>query len=963
MNETLILLIGSFIVSIIYFAAYLKTRIQVFLNILVFIIVLFTYLFVSHFFAGNNPFLDEAIIGTIILISWALFSFAPLEVYFSKKTFYAVYISTSVIILGFFLFFSLTSVDFIAAVRGLISIPLIFSAIYLPFYFFFKTGKNGYLAYSFFVIVAAIASVVAITDTPYRYMFLLVAILLITLGLFGLNSFYVRPIGIAEFFGKKIGGIVPFRKRVFALISLVAILSGAMISAAFFVVTRDLARDNASLSLRSRAESATFIFQSEVNDGYLHLSSFAEKKIILDAFKDNSFDSLSATSFESLELAGIIDRVYYLNAQKNIIGTRHISGDLNSEIIDNDRFFSQEDKRIGAFDIQNELLVLRLPVNNGDGVIGYIDGYLNFNAIVSDVIESLGFSDAEKVYLADSHLPYYRTSDGVVLATPQSAGVPVKTCADLNRVCTGVDCTKSQKEISGYFGASQVSSIGFVMKIPDQDACVVTEISEDQIVVSPSRASLFASVMIFSLLAIIFSIISYYLTRSITKPLKNLKEGVRDIRKGDYETRLEIESNDEFSELAGAFNELVEDLKNSQSDIGLKIESKTHELEEEKEKLERTQRAMLNVLQDVSLDKDRLSHEKEKIEVIVQSLKEGFIFVGLNQDIVLFNKAAELITGHSGEAVLGKSFLEYFSILDDLSKEKIKLNLDDIKNSAEGLAPKNVLLENSSSLLIPIRLTASVVRHENDILGFVVVFQDTSHEREIEKMKSNFVSIVSHQLRTPLSAVKWLLEMILGEDVGKISEEQRDFLTRAFDSNERMIVLVSELLKVSRLESGKIQPKPEKINVEAIVRGVVGDHSVNAKAHNCELVINEPQKKIPEIEADPVLIENVLDNFVSNAIDYARHQNQNSIQITTSTSKGQVLVSVKDEGIGIEKKDFDKVFGMFYRGDNATKARTDGSGLGLYIAKLMIELSGGKVWFESEYEKGSTFYFSLPIKK
>lgn len=231
-----------------------------------------------------------------------------------------------------------------------------------------------------------------------------------------------------------------------------------------------------------------------------------------------------------------------------------------------------------------------------------------------------------------------------------------------------------------------------------------------------------------------------------------------------------------------------------------------------------------------------------------------------------------------------------------------------------------------------------------------------------EKPKmAEVVSIVAHQLKNPLSVLKGYLEVLLSEDFGKINEKQKEYLSDALENIGRMTRIVNYLLDVSRIEEGRYELKFEKTSLEKITQEVIKDFSSWAEASNCEITLKTP-KKLPKVLVDPLKIRQVIENLISNAIKF-KGPGRGKIEITLEQKGNQFLFSCKDNGVGIPKGDFKKVFTKFYRSEQAMELDPGGTGLGLYINKAIIELSGGKIWFEKNKDFGMTFYFTLPIAK
>jgi signal transduction histidine kinase len=231
--------------------------------------------------------------------------------------------------------------------------------------------------------------------------------------------------------------------------------------------------------------------------------------------------------------------------------------------------------------------------------------------------------------------------------------------------------------------------------------------------------------------------------------------------------------------------------------------------------------------------------------------------------------------------------------------------------------------------------------------------------KALDRAKSEFVSIASHQLRTPLSAIKGYISMILEDSYGKLVDRVKTPLENVYKSNERLINLVNDLLCISRIESGKIELELEKSSIEEIVTGVVDDLKITAEKKKLYLKLERPTKLLPKIMLDKDKMRQAILNLVDNAIKYTQ-KGGITINIKIIDSKFQILI--KDTGGGMSKEDLVKLFESFSRGIVGSQSYTEGTGLGLYIAKKFVEMHNGKIWAESPgLNKGSTFYIELPI--
>ncbi|MCK4799563.1 HAMP domain-containing histidine kinase [Candidatus Parcubacteria bacterium] len=226
------------------------------------------------------------------------------------------------------------------------------------------------------------------------------------------------------------------------------------------------------------------------------------------------------------------------------------------------------------------------------------------------------------------------------------------------------------------------------------------------------------------------------------------------------------------------------------------------------------------------------------------------------------------------------------------------------------------------------------------------------------RMKSEFVSIASHQLKAPLSGMRWATDALLIDKNRSFSDKQEEYLKDIQENTSRMIRLINDLLDVSKIESGKMDIGLRKVNLSDILETVIKELGSFALAHNAELKV-DIDDDLWVVKTDAIRIKMVMQNFIDNAIKYIGSDN-GLIKISLRNKGDEVVFAVEDNGTGIPKKDQKKVFDKFFRSGNVAKKQTVGTGLGLYIAKAAIESSNGSIGFESEEKKGTTFWFRLP---
>ncbi len=234
----------------------------------------------------------------------------------------------------------------------------------------------------------------------------------------------------------------------------------------------------------------------------------------------------------------------------------------------------------------------------------------------------------------------------------------------------------------------------------------------------------------------------------------------------------------------------------------------------------------------------------------------------------------------------------------------------------------------------------------------------------LEQAKSKFISVTTHQLRTPLSAIKWTLHMLLGGILGKINDEQQNFIQKAYDSTQRTITIINNLLNVDYIESDKSDYNFIPIKLPELIDSIIFEFTNQAESKKIKLSFTKPTNQLPEVMADPVKMGMVLENLIDNAMKYTRENGRVTISLSDArinSARSVLEVIISDTGVGIPVADRDKIFHRFFRGSNAISLEPDGTGLGLFIGHDIIKKHGGEIWFESREGEGTNFHFTLPV--
>ncbi len=482
---------------------------------------------------------------------------------------------------------------------------------------------------------------------------------------------------------------------------------------------------------------------------------------------------------------------------------------------------------------------------------------------------------------------------------------------------------------------------------------LIGEISmSDVITQSANLAKMIALMIGLAVLASIAFVV--LLSARMLKPVGLLTKMAREISNGKFNQVNPIKGRDELAVLSTSMIRMAYELGEKYNDLEKLVDERTAKMESQNETLEKSKVAILNILDDINQAKTEL----EKFKLAVSEASDHVVITDEEGIILYANKALEKITGFTSEEVIGKKAgskeLWGGQMNDDFYKQLWKTIKIDKKVFSGEVNNKR----KNGEKYIALASISPILGQDNEVLFFVAIERDITHEKEVDRMKTDFISLASHQLRTPLAAMKWFAEMLLAGDAGKLSDEQKEFVNSINESNNRMIVLVNSLLNISRIESGRIVVDPKSTDLRELVEMELKEIDKQIKDKKQEVVLSV-DKNLPKINIDPKLITEVYKNLLTNANKYT--QNGGQIKIDISLNGGEIISKISDNGLGIPKEAIDKVFGRFYRAPNVIKLETEGTGLGLYLAKAIVESSGGKIWLESIEGKGSTFWFSLPL--
>jgi NtrC-family two-component system sensor histidine kinase KinB len=425
------------------------------------------------------------------------------------------------------------------------------------------------------------------------------------------------------------------------------------------------------------------------------------------------------------------------------------------------------------------------------------------------------------------------------------------------------------------------------------------------------------AVLFAAIVATVLSVVTaVQFTKRIIEPAEQMMQTVHQIGRGRLDLKIDVDTDDEVGELSLEFNKMTERLR---------------QFEE------------MNI--------EKIVSEKKKSETIVESISDAIIVCDADSNVQLINRSAEELLRIREQDVVGKPVE---SCVHDERLLDIFRHPDD-----EALTSRPYLQFNHRERPVYLRPRVSTIPtpHSSGRVGIVLVLQDVTQFRELDKMKSDFMAAVSHEFRTPLTSVNMSVDILRQQLLGPLTPPQSELLDSAKQDCERLTKLVRELLQLSKLESGKIEMREEVIDVRKVIGSTLEPLYIQFKEKNVALD-TKVDEDLPSLIGDEQQLSWVVSNLVNNALRYT--DSGGCVEISARREGENILVQVTDTGKGIPPEYMDKIFDKFVQVKQSLSATPGSVGLGLAIAKEIIEMYGGRIWVESRVGEGSTFSFRLP---
>lgn len=375
------------------------------------------------------------------------------------------------------------------------------------------------------------------------------------------------------------------------------------------------------------------------------------------------------------------------------------------------------------------------------------------------------------------------------------------------------------------------------------------------------------------------------------------------------------------------------------------------------------------------IDQKKAEEVLRQIQLIVENSHDAIIGEKLDGIVTSWNDGATTMFGYTKEEIVGKSLTSLFpsELKDELPKLLSKVSKGEVIADYDTVwIRKNNTRADVEFSLSPVKANvefslAPVKNQEGKIIGTSLVGRDITerkkkdekHINELNEVRNKFIDIISHQLRTPLTALNWNLETILNGDFGKLDETKYNFLHATRESSIKITNRVGELLAAMDIEEGRITFQKENVAIDNLTAAIINEMNPRFKIKNLTTQYTPPIKELPVIKGDSEKIRTVITNIIDNSIIYTKEGG--SIAIKLDVNGDNIHFEVTDTGVGIPKPEQHRVFTRFFRASNASTMQPDSFGLGLFMAKSFLEGHSGKIGFESTEDKGSKFWFDLPL--
>lgn len=361
----------------------------------------------------------------------------------------------------------------------------------------------------------------------------------------------------------------------------------------------------------------------------------------------------------------------------------------------------------------------------------------------------------------------------------------------------------------------------------------------------------------------------------------------------------------------------------------------------------------------------QLRERYEEKNALLQSITDGVVVLDKEGKVTFLNHAAQDLTGWTENEMVGKSWAEIMP-LERVDGTRVEIatrpmTVNYPPTSQDG-SSETYYYVRKNSIRFPISATVAQVMLEGQDLGSIVVFRDITREKQLEELKEDFLSLATHQLRSPLVTMRWTMEALMEGVGGQLPEEVKKKINVIYQNNQHMIGLVNDILSVSRISQGRMVEQKQPHNLLRLLENILTQTQAEADHRQITFDVKIEDGKIRDQKylVDASLFSHCMQNIISNAVKYGKAGSK--VAITLSAQNGKVCLVVTDQGVGIPKADMEHMFEKFYRGQNASQMDVPGSGLGLFVVKSIIDRWGGTISIDSQENVGTTVTMCVPFE-
>jgi PAS domain S-box-containing protein len=663
--------------------------------------------------------------------------------------------------------------------------------------------------------------------------------------------------------------------------------------------------------------------------------------------------SNSLNNFGEVDLKSTIDVINFsdlegnilASTQQNLIG-RKISYEFYEQISQNEPFFGGFQKN-GVVS-QNYITFSNDLTGSNNKKFGIISIQTSLNAIEPENLRN-GLKNNNEIFLVDSNFRQITSNSGVKYST-QSWNLEYGI---IDR------CFAGQVISEQYINKEGKEVIGLLKLLGDKNMCIVGEIELEEILL-PIYELQFKLLSTFLVLFVGIILFALYFSRTVSDPIKKLSLAMNEIRKGNFNVNLDKKldsSNNELDQLTNGFQKLLQYVKTTQDNLKDLVKVQTRKLENSNETLTKNMNLINKQQKDLSNFKEALD---KSANVLITNTKGSIVYV--NDDFCkaskfsrdeLLGQNPSIINSHYHE----KEFFKHMR--EEINQGKTWKG--DIKNKA-----KDGTYYWSKATISPL------LGENKEPEQFIAILTDITNQKILEEKLSNalknvqeselqkeeFSSMVTHELNTPLVPIKGYCEMLKDMDsFGVLNSDQIDFIDK-IESNATLLErLIGDLLDVQKLDMKKMNFLITKFNLDEFMDDLIKNNKHLMKNKNINFSVKYPKNII--LKSDKQRLRQILDNLIRNSVDFTPSRN-GTISVEVKTKEKNIIFSVNDNGSGIPKEKQLNIFKKFYQIDTSTTRKHGGTGLGLVICKGIVEGLGGKIWFESEFGKGTSFFIDLP---